>query len=173
MTFCPSQQRALPSGLPGPGLDTSFLPSRMLPLAGEMPCLWQVTFIMLLSVSKSRTSDPALNVLVLRTRATEKPTEVKSVTSYPCRGEKKVPVETKALSLSGWPGCWANTDVKKLHEWGFFSDFSRTFVVFILQKKQKDMPQTKKITSVASIPRGLFCFSSGRQEAFSPEAEGG
>lgn len=53
----------------------------------------------------------------------------------------------------------------------FFFHSSRTFAVFILQK-EKDTLQTKKITSVTSIPKDFFCFSSGRQESFSPAGEG-
>ena len=54
----------------------------------------------------------------------------------------------------------------------FFSECSSLFVVFTLQK-DKDLPQTKKITSLTPIPKNPSGFSSGRQKGFSPARECG
>lgn len=170
MAYPLSKQGALPTGLSRPELDTTFLPFRILPLAGEAPCIGQVTFHKAVDSFQRQNLRPSSEHSGFEDQCNREIHRGQKCDTLSLWGKRTVLVKTKALSLHCWPGCWANNNVKQQHEW-FSSDSSSTFAVFILQK-EKDIPQTKKITSMTSIPRGLFCFSSGRQEDFSTAGEG-
>lgn len=83
----------------------------------------------------------------------------------------KGPSGNKGITSAWLPGCRAHAAEKRLHR-QLFPGSSGASVVFVLQK-EKATPQTKKITSVTSIPGCLFCVPRERQEAFSQKEKGG
>lgn len=176
MTFSPSQQRALPTGLPGPGLDTSFLPffqnaasckRDALSLTGYFPNA--------LDSFQEQNLRPSSELPGFEDQYNRETYRSKKCDILSLQGKEKGPSRNKSIK-SEWLARLLSQYWCKIAAWVYCFFFPRHFQDFCgiyFTGKRKYMPKTKKITLVASISRDLFCFSSGRQEAFSPEAEGG